>query len=106
MLFTPTSVQRAGKVSHRGMREEQMVHDRIRTIVGEHARLSVDVKQIADDASLYQAGLTSHASVNLMLAIEETFGIEFPERMLRRRTFESISSNAGAVGELTGPADV
>ena len=88
------------------MPEEQMVHDQIRAIVGEHARLSVDVKQLADDASLYQAGLTSHASVNLMLALEETFGIEFPERMLRRRTFESISSIAGAVGELTGPADV
>jgi acyl carrier protein len=104
MSFTPMSDQRAGKVSHRRMREEQMVHDQIRAIVGEHARLSVDVKQLADDASLYQAGLTSHASVNLMLALEETFGIEFPERMLRRRTFESIASIAGAVGELTGPA--
>ena len=73
----------------------------IRSIIGEHARLSVDVVQLADDASLYQAGLTSHASVNLMLALEETFGIEFPERMLRRRTFESIDTIAGAVSELT-----
>jgi acyl carrier protein len=88
------------------MPEEEMLHDQVRAIVGEHARLSVDVKQLGDDASLYQAGLTSHASVDLMLALEETFGIEFPERMLRRRTFESISSIAGAVGELTGPADV
>jgi acyl carrier protein len=53
------------------------------------------------NASLYQAGLTSHASVNLMLAIEESFGIEFPERMLRRRTFESVTSIADAVAELT-----
>ena len=78
-----------------------MPHDRIRSIVGEHGRLSVAVDRLDDDASLYQAGLTSHASVNLMLAIEESFGIEFPERMLRRRTFESIASIAGAVGELT-----
>jgi acyl carrier protein len=78
-----------------------MVHDRIRRIVGEHGRLSLDVAQLGDDASLYQAGLTSHASVNLMLAIEESFGIEFPERMLRRRTFESLASIAGAVTELT-----
>ena len=77
-----------------------MAHDRIRAIVGEHGRLSTAVDQLHDDASLYQAGLTSHASVNLMLAIEEAFGIEFPERMLRRRTFESIASIAGAVGEL------
>jgi acyl carrier protein len=84
------------------MREELIVHDQIRAIVGEHGRLSVAIEQLHDDASLYQAGLTSHASVNLMLALEETFGIEFPERMLRRRTFESISSIATAVGELVG----
>ena len=78
-----------------------MVHERIRAIVGEHGRLSIAMDQLNDDASLYQAGLTSHASVNLMLAIEESFGIEFPERMLRRRTFESISSIVAAVRELT-----
>ena len=75
---------------------------RIRSIVQEHGRLSIAIDQLEDDASLYQAGLTSHASVNLMLALEESFGIEFPERMLRRRTFESIASIAGAVSELTG----
>ena len=79
-----------------------MVHERIRAIVQEHGRLSIGVDQLQNDASLYQAGLTSHASVNLMLALEESFGIEFPERMLRRRTFESITSIAGAVSELTG----
>ena len=84
---------------HREMREGLM-YQRIRTIVGEHGRLSVSVDQLSDDASLYQAGLTSHASVNLMLALEEAFGIEFPERMLRRRTFESIVSIATAVSEI------
>jgi acyl carrier protein len=79
-----------------------MMDDRIRRIVADHGRLSLDVAQLRNDASLYQAGLTSHASVNLMLAIEESFGIEFPERMLRRRTFESIASIADAVTELTG----
>lgn len=79
-----------------------MVQERIRAIVQEHGRLSIGVDQLPNDASLYQAGLTSHASVNLMLALEESFGIEFPERMLRRRTFESIASIAGAVSELTG----
>lgn len=78
-----------------------MVHERIRTIVAEHGRLSIAVDQLTDDASLYQAGLTSHASVNLMLALEESFAIEFPERLLRRRTFESISAIASAVSELT-----
>jgi acyl carrier protein len=70
--------------------------------VAEHARLSVDVAQLDSEASLYQAGLTSHASVNLMLALEDHFGIEFPERMLRRRTFENISAIQSAIHELTG----
>jgi acyl carrier protein len=83
-------------------RERSMVHDQIRAIVSEHGRLGIAVDELRDDASLYQAGLTSHASVNLMLAIEDAFGIEFPERMLRRRTFESIASIASAVDELTG----
>ena len=76
-----------------------MIQD-IRSIVHEHARLNVDIAKLADDASLYQAGMTSHASVNLMLALEDAFDVEFPERLLRRRTFESIASIAAALDEL------
>ncbi len=72
----------------------------IRNIVKEHGRLSVDVASLADDADLYAAGLTSHASVNLMLALEAKFDIEFPERMLRRKSFESIAAMKAAISEL------
>lgn len=72
----------------------------IRNIVKEHGRLSVDVTTLADDADLYAAGLTSHASVNLMLALEAKFDIEFPERMLRRKSFESIAAMKAAISEL------
>lgn len=78
------------------------MEDQIRTIVREHAHLSIDIDQLTADASLYQAGLTSHASVNLMLALEDHFAIEFPERMLRRRTFENVTAIRNAVEELTG----
>ena len=74
----------------------------IRSIVRQHGRLSVDLTQLDDEASLYQAGLTSHAVVNLMLALEDHFALEFPERMLRRRTFENIAAIKSAVAELTG----
>jgi acyl carrier protein len=76
----------------------------IRAIVKEHARLSVDVATLADDADLYQAGLTSHASVNLMLALEDKFEVEFPDRMLRRGVFGSLASIRSAIEELTGGA--
>jgi len=66
--------------------------DEIRMILKEHGRLSVDATTLADDADLYKAGMTSHASVNVMLALEAKFDIEFPDRMLKRSVFETIAS--------------
>ena len=76
--------------------------ERVRQIIREHGRLPSDLDSLDDEADLYQAGMTSHASVNLMLALEDRFGVEFPERMLRRRTFETILSIEDAVRELRG----
>lgn len=75
--------------------------EQIRAILKEHGRLAVDVATLAEDADLYQAGMTSHASVNVMLALEGTFDVEFPDRMLRRGVFESISAIRAAIEELT-----
>lgn len=66
--------------------------EQVRRIVAEHGRLAVDVDTLADDASLYEAGMTSHASVNVMLALEDEFDIEFPDEMLKRSVFETIAS--------------
>jgi acyl carrier protein len=74
----------------------------IRTILGVHGRLAVDVLLLTDHTDLYQAGLTSHASVNLMLALEEHFDVEFPERMLRRGAFASIAAIRAGLEELIG----
>jgi acyl carrier protein len=76
--------------------------EEIRNILKEHGRLSADVATLSEDADLYQAGLTSHASVNVMLALEGKFEIEFPDRMLKRGVFESLSSIRTAIEELTG----
>jgi acyl carrier protein len=77
-----------------------MTTDRVREIVAAHTRLAVDVATLAYADDLYSAGLTSHASVNLMLALEDAFDIEFPERLLRRQTFESIAAISTAIDEL------
>ena len=73
---------------------------KIRQILKDHARLSTDVSTLAFDADLYQAGMTSHASVNVMLALEGDFDVEFPDRMLKRSVFESIASIQNAISEL------
>ena len=76
-------------------------HAEIRRVIGEHAGLAVDPDTIADGTDLFGAGMTSHASVNVMLALEDAFDLEFPDRMLRRGVFESIDAIAAAVEEIS-----
>lgn len=76
--------------------------DAIRQVLADHGRLADDVTSIGDDTSLYAAGLTSHASVNVMLALEDEFDIEFPERLLKRSTFESVANLREAIDSLLG----
>jgi acyl carrier protein len=72
----------------------------IRRVLREHGRLAVDPGQLAPDADLYQSGMTSHASVNVMLALEGVFDVEFPDHMLNRNVFRTIHSIEQALGEL------
>jgi len=76
------------------------VSDDIRQILKDHARLPVDAETIAGTTNLYEIGMTSHASVNVMLALEDHFDVEFPDRMLKRDVFESIDAIASAITEL------
>ncbi len=78
----------------------QPVQARVRAVLKENALLQANVESLADDADLYAAGLTSHATVNLMLALEEAFDIEFPDRLLRRRTFSSVNAIAQSLDEI------
>ena len=75
--------------------------EKIRRILKDHGRLSRDAATLAEDADLYQAGMTSHASVNVMLALEGEFDLEFPDSMLKRSAFESIAAIRTALQELT-----
>jgi acyl carrier protein len=75
------------------------IRSKIRTLVAQHARVSPGATS-TDTADLYDAGLTSMASVNLMLALEEHFEIEFPESMLQRKTFSSVAAISDAVQAL------
>ncbi len=72
----------------------------IRQVLRDHARLPVDIEMIGEEADLFAAGMSSHASVNVMLALEDTFDIEFPDRMLKRSVFDTITGIAAAVHEL------
>ncbi|TMH08904.1 MAG: acyl carrier protein [Betaproteobacteria bacterium] len=82
------------------MSDHHPLDEQIRGVLAAHGRLGQDARQIGVDTDLYQAGMTSHASVNVMLALEGEFDIEFPDHMLKRNVFNSIRSIRSALSEL------
>ena len=83
-----------------------MQAEKVREIVLQHGRLHVSIDALPDETDLYNAGLTSLATVSLMLALEQEFDIEFPDAMLSRKTFGSIASLAGAVEALAAKRSI
>lgn len=65
---------------------------KIREVLDGHAKLRAAAADLAADDDLYRAGLTSHASVSVMLALEDGFEVEFTDDMLRKSTFQSIAA--------------
>ncbi len=83
------------------MTNTHQIDEQIRSVLAAHGRLSQEAASLSDQEDLYQAGMTSHASVNVMLGLEGAFDIEFPDHMLKRNVFTSIASIRAAILELT-----
>ena len=66
------------------------MQDRIRDALAAHGHMAVDPREVDDQADLYKLGLTSTASVNVILALEDAFGVEFPDEALKKTTFASV----------------
>ena len=76
------------------------MRDRVRTIVGSMKLLPVPIDDLSDEDNLFDAGMTSFGSVQLMLAIEEEFDIEFPNSFLTRKTFATLGGLIAVVEQL------
>jgi acyl carrier protein len=76
------------------------MQDQIRDVLATHGRMAIDPREIDDQADLYELGLTSHASVDVMLALEEAFDIEFPDEVLKKSTFETVHNIAQVIESL------
>jgi acyl carrier protein len=74
----------------------------VRQILRDHSGLGDAVNDIGIHHSLWHLGMTSMASVQVMLALETDFGFEFPEDRLRHATFASIHNIVRCVADLTG----
>ena len=73
------------------------VESTIRKVLEVHGQLGGAATSIGTEDDLYQRGLSSHASVNVMLALEDAYDLEFPDALLKRDTFRSITSIRGAL---------
>jgi acyl carrier protein len=76
------------------------VETTIREVLDAHGRLPVSALTIKDTDDLFEAGLTSHASVNVMLALEDAYDFEFPDALLVKSTFESVVAIRNALDSL------
>jgi acyl carrier protein len=72
----------------------------IREVLEAHGRLPVPVDGLQETDDLFENGLTSHASVNVMLALEDAYDFEFPDELLVKSTFESIAAMRNALNTL------
>lgn len=75
----------------------------VRDILAAHARMAGDAHDVDGDADLYQLGLTSHAAVNVMLAIEDEFDVEFPDEVLKKATFATVDNIVAVLESLVYP---
>ena len=82
------------------------MNETIRTLLAKLGGLPVSVDTVANDADLYAAGLSSFASVQLMLGLEEAFDIEFPDHLLNRKSFASIAAIEATVATIVGDRKV
>lgn len=83
------------------MSDSNTIEQKVRAILKQHSALVVDAITLQSEADLYNAGMNSLATVNVMLALEDAFDIEFPDSMLNKKVFGSISAISEAVLSLT-----
>lgn len=97
-MNTNNSASRKEDLSDAG--ESNTVGNRIRAVLAAHGRLGVEATRLSDSDDLYAAGLTSLSSVNVMLALESEFDIEFPDSLLTRALFANVAAIQVAVRKL------
>jgi acyl carrier protein len=79
-----------------------MVSDEvIKDILRQNEAMSGLVDTLGENDDLFEKGLDSFGSVQLMLALEERFEVEFPDSLLNRRSFSSIRTIRETVTKLT-----
>ena len=78
--------------------------EEIRNIVIETAQLPMNAQQISDNMDLDEAGITSLGRMNVILALEDRLQINFPDDMMTRNNFSSITAVSKTVKSVLSKA--
>lgn len=81
---------------------DQAIENQLREILKVQGKVAVAPAAIGPDDDLY--GLSSLATVNVMLEIEARFDIAFPDDALTRATFQTLGGLAALVRRQLGTA--
>lgn len=73
----------------------------VRRAIARSGNLDADASSIGLGESLYDLGLKSFSCVQLLFTLEEDFGIEIPDELMKRETFQSINSIIAALQDFT-----
>jgi acyl carrier protein len=69
----------------------------IREIIDAKRCLPVAARTLNPNANLYEVGLSPFTAIQVMLALEDACGVEFPKPMLHRQSFSSLNSIAACL---------
>jgi acyl carrier protein len=84
-----------------GQTDVDQVREPLLRILRTHLRLADDRPEIPMDARLEDLGLDSMGAINVLLDIEDTFDVSFPDEMLTEETFRTAASLLDAILQLT-----
>lgn len=76
---------------------QHSVQDKVKRLADQQLNLSAHGYELGLDDDLWRLGMTSLTCLGLMLAIEDTLGVEFPEAALKADTFRTVNTITAAV---------
>ena len=75
---------------------EERTEDRIKRVIVRTLSLEIQPEEIGDEDQLFEGslGLDSEATIEIIVGLEEEFGIEFEDEDLRPELFDSVLAMA------------
>jgi len=79
--------------------------ERLTRLLRKHLTFLAPGQELPPEASLRELGLNSMNAINLLLEIEEEFGVVVPDELLVADTFQSLTALESVIASLLGEAE-